>query len=417
MTDITPIPLITGPVRGDDVNRLIVATNNLVASVNSSATEVTQSITNGDTTHAPSGNAVFDALALKLDAASAVTALNGLSDAKTDYATFNMFLGDNAGDDVNLVEAQYNTAAGTGALENLTDGQNNTAIGAFALNSLVDADGNTAVGENAMQATTTGALNTAVGAEALLSNTTGDYNTAIGKNALCLATTADNNTAVGNEALGSATSGDENVAVGSTALGGNTTGIRNTAVGFAANLVNTTGNGNTALGYFALYQNNDDYNVCIGHGAMYAAVTAANNTAIGTGAASLLQTGDDNVFIGFNSQPGTVGMSGSIGIGSGVTVAADNTWVVGTVGKKQAITEGANAAMGVATLVGGTVTVSNTLVTANSRIFLTAQSLGTIVVPAALAISARSAGASFTILSSDVTDTSVVAWEIKEPNA
>lgn len=86
-----------------------------------------------------------------------------------------------------------------------------------------------------------------------------------------------------------------------------------------------------------------------------------------------------------------------------------------TAGSGVLIKEGSNATSGVATLSAGTVTVNTTKVTANSRIQLTAQSLGTITVPASLAVSARSAGTSFTILSSDVTDTSVVAWVIIEP--
>jgi len=87
---------------------------------------------------------------------------------------------------------------------------------------------------------------------------------------------------------------------------------------------------------------------------------------------------------------------------------------VETAGNGLKIKEGSNAKMGTATLVLGTLVVSTTAVTANSRIFLTAQSLGTSV-PAALAVSARTAATSFTILSSDLTDTSVVAWMIVEP--
>lgn len=86
-----------------------------------------------------------------------------------------------------------------------------------------------------------------------------------------------------------------------------------------------------------------------------------------------------------------------------------------TVGKGLLIKEGSNAKMGVATLSTGTVVVSTTAVTATSRIFLTAQSLGTVTVGQGLAISARSAGTSFTILSTSPTDTSVVAWMIIEP--
>lgn len=75
--------------------------------------------------------------------------------------------------------------------------------------------------------------------------------------------------------------------------------------------------------------------------------------------------------------------------------------------------EVANGKQGVATLVAGTVTVANTSVTANSRIFLTPQETG--VLTGILRVSARVVGTSFTILSSVNTDTAVVAWEIFEP--
>lgn len=79
------------------------------------------------------------------------------------------------------------------------------------------------------------------------------------------------------------------------------------------------------------------------------------------------------------------------------------------------INEGSNKTMGVATLVAGTVTVNTNVVTANSRIFLSVQSLGTVTVPTAVAVTARTAGTSFTITSANVLDTSVVAWMIVEP--
>jgi len=86
-----------------------------------------------------------------------------------------------------------------------------------------------------------------------------------------------------------------------------------------------------------------------------------------------------------------------------------------TAGKGLDVAEGSNARSGVATLVGGTVVVNTTAVTGSSRIQLTAQNLGTIAIPAALAVSARSGGTSFTILSADPTDTSDVAWFIINP--
>ncbi len=88
---------------------------------------------------------------------------------------------------------------------------------------------------------------------------------------------------------------------------------------------------------------------------------------------------------------------------------------IGAVGTGLQVKEGSNAKQGTATLVGGTVTIPNASVTANSRIFLTIQSLGTVITPSALGITARTPGASFTISSSASTDTSTVAWEIFEP--
>lgn len=77
------------------------------------------------------------------------------------------------------------------------------------------------------------------------------------------------------------------------------------------------------------------------------------------------------------------------------------------------VKEGSNCKQGVATLVAGSVVVSNTSVTANSRIFLTGQSDGG--TPGFLRVSARTAGTGFTITSSSGSDTSVVAYEIFEP--
>lgn len=76
----------------------------------------------------------------------------------------------------------------------------------------------------------------------------------------------------------------------------------------------------------------------------------------------------------------------------------------------EVLAKGTSAAM-----VAGTVTVTNTLVAANSIILLTAAALGTVTAPKALAVTARSAGVSFTITSADNTDTSTVAWVMFQP--
>jgi hypothetical protein len=92
--------------------------------------------------------------------------------------------------------------------------------------------------------------------------------------------------------------------------------------------------------------------------------------------------------------------------------AASGQISAGTLGSGFAAKEGSNAKQGVATLAAGTVTVANTSVTANSRIFLTAQDNSSVGV---LRVSARTAGTSFTITSSNAGDTGVVAYEIFEP--
>lgn len=70
---------------------------------------------------------------------------------------------------------------------------------------------------------------------------------------------------------------------------------------------------------------------------------------------------------------------------------------------------------GKATLVTGAKVVNDAKVTATSIILLTTQALGTVTAPKAIAVTARSAGVSFTITSADNTDTSIVGYQIIEP--
>lgn len=94
---------------------------------------------------------------------------------------------------------------------------------------------------------------------------------------------------------------------------------------------------------------------------------------------------------------------------SGTTLSTDNT--VSADGLK--IKEGTNARMGTTALTLGSATVSNTSITANTRVFLTSQEDGG--TPGWLRVSARTAGTDFTITSSSGTDTSTVAWLLIEP--
>lgn len=85
--------------------------------------------------------------------------------------------------------------------------------------------------------------------------------------------------------------------------------------------------------------------------------------------------------------------------------------LISTIGKGLQVKTGANSKIGQATLVGGTVTVANTSVTANSRIFLSVSTAGGVQ---GLLSYTKNAGTDFTITSSNIADTSTVDWYIVE---
>ena len=88
---------------------------------------------------------------------------------------------------------------------------------------------------------------------------------------------------------------------------------------------------------------------------------------------------------------------------------------LGVAGSGFYVKEGTNATMGSVALTAGTAVVNTTKVTANSRIFLTTNG-GTLTNVGFTYISARTAGTSFTITSSNALDASTVDWIIIEPN-
>ena len=177
-------------------------------------------------------------------------------------------------------------------------------------------------------------------------------------------------------------------------------------------------NDNTFIGYQSGFDNiSGTSNTFVGSAAGFGNI-ADNNTFIGSTAGLTITSGTNNVIIGQGADA-VATRTGAIIIGKDATANANNTWIIGTVGKKQAIVEGANAAMGTATLTSsttglGVVVVNNTIATGNSRIFLTTQvTSGTI---GSVYISTRTSGTSFTIASTASGDRSLVAWEVKEPN-
>jgi hypothetical protein len=96
----------------------------------------------------------------------------------------------------------------------------------------------------------------------------------------------------------------------------------------------------------------------------------------------------------------------------------NESYVVGdfrltTAGKGFQIKEGSNARMGTATLVGGTIAVSNTSVTANTRIFISRSTAGGTLGHLS---TTQIASTSFTVNSDSGADTSTVNWLLIEPS-
>lgn len=155
------------------------------------------------------------------------------------------------------------------------------------------------------------------------------------------------------------------------------------------------------------------------------------NTSRSTSASVLLDNTAGQVWEFFNNSGGAFGVYDDthsqqpISIGSNITnqlnMFAFFTYVVNahlavnTAGFGLYVKEGSNAKQGTAVLNGTTaVVVSNTSVTANSRIFLTVNSpSGTVGSPY---VSAISANTSFSIKSTSASDASTVAYEIFESN-
>lgn len=117
-----------------------------------------------------------------------------------------------------------------------------------------------------------------------------------------------------------------------------------------------------------------------------------------------MDNSDDDAFVWSDWLPG---------LNNAMRLDRNGTLSLPAAGGGLRVKEGSNCKQGVATLAAGTVTVANTSVTANSRIFLTGQADGG--TPGFVRVSSRVPGTSFTITSSSGTDTSTVAYEIFEP--
>lgn len=152
-----------------------------------------------------------------------------------------------------------------------------------------------------------------------------------------------------------------------------------------------TGNNSVAIGNSATANNNGSLAICDGSGSGYTLDATTNQFASAFSGGYLFK------------------------VGSTLTLTVDTSFNfrVNHIGSGLAVAEGTNGKQGIATLSGGTVTVSTNSVTANSRIFLTIQSPGGTL--GSVYVSARTAGTSFTISSTSAIDTSVVGYLVMEP--
>ena len=304
------------------------------------------------------------------------------------------------------------TAFGAYCLQSNTTGSNNTGSGFQCLQSNTTGSNNTGSGVNCLLANTTGIQNTGSGVNCLQSNTTGNYNTGSGAYCLLANTTGSNNTGSGAYCLQANTVGGNNTGSGAYCLYANTTGSNNTGSGVYCLLANTTGNYNTGSGYAAGYTATP----------ANATTTANGQTLIGynTGQSSATQV-DYITCLGYQA---LCGASGAVAIGTdntgaGAVSTVANQIQLGTAlhtvnfpGKLSTPVGGAAAIVGSGTLIGGTATVATTAITANSLIFVTDSTTGALTNVGSLVVSAKSAGTSFTVTSTNILDTSTFSWLI-----
>ena len=319
--------------------------------------------------------------------------------------------------------------------------KNSAGTRTFEIRSLTSPT-NVALGVNVLPTLTTGTNNTGIGYQSGLSITSGGANVFIGAQAGQNTATGSNNTVIGYQA------------------GFNTASSNNTDIGFYAGHDLTTTSQNTNIGGYAGSSNNSGYNnTAIGYKALNNATASDNSVGIGVLAGSTLADGSTPVttvansfFLGYNTHPLNANSNSEIVIGTGATGNGNNTTTLtntgntgiygyGTLnlksygtgantgtaaynlsttsagkiievpaGSKLILTTGANQSVNSATLVGGTVTVLNTSVTASSQIFLTVKTAGG--TQGFLSTPTITAGTSFVIQSSSATETSTVNYWI-----
>jgi hypothetical protein len=317
---------------------------------------------------------------------------------------------------------------------------------------------NIAIGNKALMTNISGVRNIGIGTQTMFNQTSGTDNVAIGYQSIFSANSASsicigsntvggtgivaigyqaNKNGSGNYGIGigyqalsqvAGNSGSDNIAIGRSALDNGQGGslVSNIAIGYlAGHSINNGANYNIAIGQSSMtnpsFANNSQYNIGIGAYSLYGIKGGSYNTVIGgnsSGTALGIQTGNYNTILGFGIS-GLSDVSNNIILSDGqgnIKYRWDGTTnniygnlTLPTAGNKLNIATGTNASVGTATLASGTVTVSTTAVTASSIILLTLQGCSNC---GTLYISAKTAGTSFVISSTNVLDGSVVAYQI-----
>lgn len=146
------------------------------------------------------------------------------------------------------------------------------------------------------------------------------------------------------------------------------------------------------------------HGVLIGEGTSSIVATAV-------GATGTLFSGNTGADPTFTASPS---VTGSITAGTGFTATTGNLTLNGAASKILInATTAATASVGTtAALSGGALVVNTTAISATSLVFFATHTLGTVTVPQAYRVSARTPNVSFTIQSQDPTDTSTVDYWI-----
>jgi len=322
--------------------------------------QVSQTITDGVTDKAPSENAVFDALALKVDK------VTGKQLSTEDYTTTekSKLAGIAAGAEVN-VNADWNATSGDAQILNKPVISSSITIGTTPITSGVAGrvlfqNGGNVVGQDSalfwdntnkrlgigatpdastrLDIRSQGALSTDIafrvrnsadtanifqvnGDGNVYSNGKGlvSTNTAFGINTLGASTTGGDNSAFGNGALINLTSGIRLVSIGSSALGSATTCAHSIGIGFQA-AAGMNASNCIAIGAFSLQNvSSGGSNIGIGYIACNGITTGSNNIHLGQASSGAMgiTTGSNNTIIGSNILGLASGLSNNVIIADG----------------------------------------------------------------------------------------------------